>query len=102
MRRITLPIVGAGTPDDPRRVDLPTYQLVSEDTRAGTFTVDVPDADFPLAPDFQRPPSVPGRPVPVDLERVAVADLDAWHDHLDERYVEHAGRFRPAPTRRAR
>lgn len=80
-------------PDWP--VNLPTWVLVELDPATGTATVDVPEAD-----------------VPEDIVRVLIAHADpkspihlppvvrramhaAWHEHLDNRYKEHHGRFRP-------
>lgn len=95
MKRITLPRIGSGTDEDRYRVDLPTYTQVGESKDGTLWTVDVPDADFPDVPSFNDGKPHPAGGFDVDLKRVAVADLDAWHDHLDERYAEHAGKFRP-------
>lgn len=95
MKRIWLPRIGGGTADDPYRVNLPTYTMVSESKDGSWYEVDVPDADFPDVPSFSEGKSHPQGGFEVDLARVAVGDVKAWHDHLDERYAEHAGKFRP-------
>lgn len=99
MRRIVLPIVGAGTPDDPRRVDLPTYQWVSDAADGLSAVVDVPDEDFPQDAAWDSLPVQARSDGARDVSRLPLAALDAWHDHLDRRYAEHAGRFRPMPVR---
>lgn len=95
MKRITLPVIGSGTNHDPRRVSLPTYQLVGESDDGLWMTVDVPDADFPDAPSFNTGKEHPSGGFEVERGRLAVDDVRAWHDHLDQRYAEHAGKFRP-------
>lgn len=95
MKRITLPIIGTGKEGDYRRVDLPTYQMVSESDDGLYATVDVPDADFPDVPSFREGKPHPAGGFVIDAKRMAVGDVQAWHDHLDERYAEHAGKFRP-------
>ena len=99
MKRIVLPIVGAGTRDDPRRVDLPTYQWVSDTADGQSAVVDVPDDDFPDDAAWDNLPLRGNAQGARDASRLPVAELDAWHQHLDTRYREHAGRFRPRPVR---
>lgn len=99
MRRIILPIIGTGAPSDPRRVDLPTYQMVSESDDGMSAVVDVPDADFPQDAAWDSLPVQEQRAGARDVSRLPVAALDEWHAHLDARYAEHAGRFRPVPVR---
>lgn len=96
MRRVTMPIIGTGEEGNPRRVDLPTYQMISESDDGTHATVDVPDADFPDVESFSTGKPHPNGGFEIDLSRAAVADLRAWHDHLDQRYAEHAGKFRPS------
>lgn len=79
-------------------VDLPCWRLVDLDPGSGTALVDVPDVDLPpgdrhrreLLRDALRPGGRRAWP------RQDV--LDAWYRHLDDRYQEHAGRFRPVPV----
>jgi hypothetical protein len=78
-------LIGAGTPDDPQRVDLPTYTMIGNpDLVSGIAVVEVPDDD---APAIARPDQL--------LTRLNQADHDTWHALLDARYPEHAGAFRP-------
>jgi hypothetical protein len=95
VHRVTVALLGAGTSDDPYHPGLPTYRLVAVDEAARVALVEVPDDDTPpgdthaavlTAPRFER------AAIPADLHADALA---AWHAHLDNRYAEHAGRFRP-------
>lgn len=92
-----LPVVGQGTRTDPYRVALPTYNLIDVDYDAGVALVDVPESDLPRD-DVHRAVVSAHRfervALPAELHALAV---DAWHAHLDDRYREHAGRFRPIP-----
>jgi hypothetical protein len=98
MRRIVLPFVGKGTPDDPRRVDLPTYSLVAESADGLSAVVDVPDDDFPQDAAWDNLPQRVSLQNAGDVSRLPISSLHDWHAHLDARYQEHAGRFRPTPT----
>lgn len=93
--RITLPTVGKGTQADPIRVDMPHYTFVSSTPDGRFHTIDVPDTDVPntggLSPVGGNAATVRA----VDLLSLSTRDLLAWAAFLDERYREHAGRFRP-------
>jgi len=41
--RIKVKVVGKGTPEDPLRVNLPTYIMVGDVAKDGSVTVEVPD-----------------------------------------------------------
>jgi len=78
--RLRVKLVGSGTKDDPFRPGLPTCGLVDVDYQAGWCDVVVPDEDVP--------------PVALDADAGGL-DQATWHEHLDRRYEELAGRFRP-------
>lgn len=99
MRRILMPIIGGTGPDDPRRIDLPTYQMLEESPDGRTVVVLVPDEDLPADTAFDPVPGLNGKPVVLDPAQLPIRALDAWHARLDERYKEHAGEFRPSPLR---
>lgn len=95
MPHLSLELVGSGTHADPYRVALPSYQMVEVDYDRRVALVELPDADLP--PDrvhaaVLAAPFWEHHRVPEELREAAVA---AWHAHLDERYQEHRGRFRP-------
>jgi hypothetical protein len=88
-------MIGSGGPNDPHRVNLPTWTLVEIADDGSVALVDVPDADIPpgfiiTAPDLAVR-QLTGR----DLARASGAMLRRLYDHLDARYVEHAGEYRP-------
>lgn len=56
MPRITVPLIGAGTMEDPFRPDLPNYTLIEIDYDARTAVVDVPE----------RPAEDAGKPAQAD------------------------------------
>lgn len=93
--RITLPTIGSGTDTDPIRVDLPSYQFVSSTPDGKYHTVDVPDDDVPDDVGFGPVQMLSPRIRSVDIRLLSARELVAWANHLDERYQEHSGRFRP-------
>ena len=81
--KVVLQMVGSGTRLDPLRLPLPTYTYLSDD---GTnMTADVPSADIPadVASQIDGNGNVPP------------GALVSWYAHLDQRYKEHRGNFRP-------
>jgi hypothetical protein len=92
---IRLKLIGSGEPGDSYRVSLPTYQMIDVDYKAQTALVNVPDADIPetIAPTLKS-----AAKTAIDAPKVAgMMDMvhAAWGVHLDTRYEEHKGRFRP-------
>jgi hypothetical protein len=84
-------------PNDPGRwrVMLPSYSLIREEAD-GTAIVEVPDDDVP--PGFaDRPGHGRSQVAGVGdvVHQVTAQDLEEWHSHLDGRYQERRGRFRP-------
>lgn len=115
MPYLRVDLIGAGTPADPRRVQLPTYQMIDADLVTGVAIVWVPDSDVldsavpglvqrtaihpgdPITLGHLGPP--PGVPVPASrdfgnvITRVAPPHETAWLAVLDERYQEHRGEY---------
>lgn len=91
---IRLPLVEGIGPDGrpEKRVPLPAYNMrANGDDWA---LVDVPETDIPDVPELRAAlQTMPGGNL--KRRRVAKPLLEAWWDHLDRRYLEHAGRFRP-------
>lgn len=93
--RIRVPLVGTGAPGDNFRANLPTYVMVAEDFARGIAVVEIPDADLPDHPGLRAALSALADLPTANQAPLAAALRAAWHDHLDARYREHAGRFRP-------
>ena len=94
--RLRHTLVGTGSADDPFRVDLPTYTLLHVDYVLKRAVVEVPDSDHPFTQKETASLRL-ATPVGLAVGPLTPAMLKRWHDRLDERYVEHAGRFRPDP-----
>jgi hypothetical protein len=88
-------LIGGSGPNDPNRVDLPTYTMVADDPVARRALVDVPDVDVPAdvaafvkanpTPDLTSPLLTP---FPAGLAR-------AWREFLARRYDLGEARWRP-------
>lgn len=94
---LRMPLLGTGRPGDPIRVELPTYTMIEVNYAARWALVEVPESD--LLPSWDDQLKLRGRS---DLRKARpmwpLADVLArWHAHLDDRYQEHRGRFRPIP-----
>ena len=115
---LLMPVDNIGTEDEPHyHVTYPTYRLVDIDYVNMVAIIDVPDStlprDFkpstsmvtlgrshaaepPTGPDVA--PGQPGKPARSHRGVIVAAppgEVEAWHQHLDSMYAEHAGRFRP-------
>lgn len=92
---VRIRLAGDGTVGNPYRVNLPTYDMVAIDYSAGTAIVNVPDRDLPddarLLAHLDLTRTLKDKPAPT----MPSAYKAAWHRHLDRRYREHDGRFRP-------
>ena len=76
-------MVGSGTKADPFRIPLPNFTYLSDD--GTSMTADVPEADIPDDVKAQ-----------IDQNgNVPPGALNSWYAHLDKKYKEHAGKFRP-------
>lgn len=95
MVQLILPIVGTGNPGDPRRVRFPTWTFVEVLPDGLRMIVDVPAADVPDGLVLPAGVVEAGRLLPPDPSRLTVTNRRAWGTHLDGRYAQHAGEFRP-------
>lgn len=96
--RLRLRLNGRGTEAQPYRVNLPTYDLIAVDYERRVAVVEIPEEDVPDCPHVRghlaRTQTLDAPPSPV----MPSAHKHRWHEHLDERYREHRGRFRPPLT----
>lgn len=94
--RIRVPLLGTGVPGDAWRVSLPTYSMVDMDVARGIAVVDLPDADVPTDGLLRAALAVGGADLTAPNQAPMVAAFrNQWAAHLDNRYREHAGEFRP-------
>lgn len=93
--RLLVPVVDGGENGGGRRVNLPTYTIVELSDDGRFAVVDVPDADIdPLFPaNLAR--RVAASVLGGDVSRLTAVQRLRWYAHLDARYQEHSGRFRP-------
>ena len=92
---IRVAVVGGTGPGDPFRVDLPTYQMVTDDTTVMRSLVQVPDVDVPA--DVQAfvtayPTVDLTTPLPVPFPQ---ALANAWAEHLARQYNLGNARWHP-------
>lgn len=115
MHTIRCQLVGAGGNGDPFRAPFPTYRTIDVDPVARTIIIEVPDETVTdgfepgAVNDFRdvnveigrRPhPTLPNVTIPVLQNvrcrvRLQQGETARWHRLLDDRYVEHAGEYRP-------
>lgn len=93
--RVRVRAIGSGQPGDSVRAPLPTWSFVGYDPVTNMMTVDIPDEDAPPSPPAEGGPERPNTPYGPVLARLPPQAQAAWHQHLDARYQEHKGRFRP-------
>ena len=91
---VTLPLEGAGTKDDPFRTNLPTYHEIMTDYTAKTITVKIYEDDLHDDPK-KLDAKVHDTSFGPHIKEMSDAEHQKWHEHLDNRYQEHAGKFRP-------
>lgn len=83
---IRMPIVGNGTQSDPNRIDLPIYQLVTDDPTVRRAFVDVPSIDVPAdVAAFVAAYPVSDLIVPLP-QPFPSALARSWREHLARRY----------------
>ena len=94
MAVIRVKTIGSGRQGDPFRASLPTYDEVLTNYSEGWTLVSLPDADLHDAPEKVDPH---GHYTSRGHQILTLDDAGhaAWHKHLDERYQERRGEFRP-------
>ena len=83
---VRMPIVGAGTPSDPRTVLLPTWSCITENANGTAMIVWVPNVDAPDDVDAigtARYPIINGVPVLIGL---TLAQRLRWRQRLSARW----------------
>jgi hypothetical protein len=91
---VRVKMIGKGTDDDPYRAPLPTHDALLYDYSAGTVLTRVPESDLHDEPQKVDPN---GHATSAGHHVLALDDAGhkKWHAHLDDRYQEHKGEFRP-------
>lgn len=91
---VKVKLLGEGTSRDPWRVPIPTYVELLTLPEQGVAYVVIPDADHPEldAHDSAKTEQTGHGPALIALDNAGHAE---WYRHLDERYAEHSGKFRP-------
>ncbi len=92
---VRLATVGSGSPDDPIRVLLPTYDGLEIDPVTGLAIVHVPDLILPPNLPAPGPGDVLNTPRGPVRRRLPAPAVRAWVDFLDTRYAEHMGSYDP-------
>jgi hypothetical protein len=93
--RVRVRVVGKGVVGDPFRVELPTYDLIEIDYERRVAVVDIPDTDLPDDAAVRGHLARTQKLSDPDAPTMPSAYKHRWHEHLDDRYREHRGRFRP-------
>lgn len=91
---VRVKMVGTGKDDDAHRPGLPTHRELITLTDQGIVYALIPDDDHP---DLLSHPSAKTEQTGHGAALIAL-DADghaAWYKHLDARYPERAGEFRP-------
>ena len=88
-------LIGGAGPNDPIRVDLPTYSMVADDPTTRRALVDVPDVDVPAdVAAFVRAYPTPDLIVPL-LSPFPASLAGVWREHLARRYDLGQARWSP-------
>lgn len=91
---VRVKLLGSGTPEDPHRANLPAYKEVLTLVDQGIVYALIPDTEHP---DLHEHPSA-------TFEKTGHGDAliglgpdgyKLWYSHLDDRYQERKGDFRP-------
>ena len=92
---IRLALIGSGTPTDPYRIDLPTFNGLVNNEATGRAFADVPAVDVPadVAAFVAAYPIVDlTTPLPVPFPQSLA---NAWAEHLARRYDLGTARWHP-------
>lgn len=92
--RVRIRMIGAGTTDDPFRVNLPVYNMIDADYATGLATVDIPEKYGPPiapVPGSEAAPIIGKVPT---IVRLSPGELEAWQEKLSKQYPNHPANFR--------
>jgi len=85
---------GTGTPRDPYRVNLPTYQMIHGNVTHGWALVAVPDDVHGLTAADLGHEEVEETTEGPHYPKLCDTCVEKVHAHFDEHYKEHEGEFR--------
>jgi hypothetical protein len=94
MAVVRVKLIGSGTAKDPFRAPLPFYNELLTNYSEGWVLAQVPDSEFPDEP-HKIDPSGPETSYGRHIRTLDDAGHKKWHAHLDGRYRERKGEFRP-------
>ena len=92
--RLQLKSIGSGTTDDPYRVALPTYRLLSHDEKTKIAVVEVPEFVHPFTAKELADMPKKDHAAHGSIHVPTAAHIKTLHAHFDEQYQEHKGEFR--------
>ena len=88
-------LVGGNNPNEPLRVDLPTYSMIADDQQGRRALVNVPDIDVPAdVAAFVRAYPITDLTAPYPTEPPASL-ARSWQEHLARRYDLGEARWHP-------
>jgi hypothetical protein len=91
-------LVGRGEEGSPYEVNLPTYRMLMYSPSHRWALVQVPEEVHGLQAEHFDAEDVEETSHGLHLPHPRPETLDALHAHFDQRYQEHAGRFRVRPA----
>lgn len=97
MAFLRLPIERHLPPAHAYRVNLPVWEEVASNESDETIKVLVPTELGPEPQELELPPWTIYVRVPDELAPTEHDSGEDWYKHLDRRYPQHAGYFRPKP-----
>jgi hypothetical protein len=95
--KLRLPLIGSGVVGDEWRCNLPTYRMLDVDYVGKVAVVEIPEADHPFIPAQVAALVTAASTAGPAISAIPPALRVAWHNHLDARYTEHSGAYRPVP-----
>lgn len=90
----TVKLEGTGAENDPYRVNLPDYTMILVNYDAHTALVQIPDASHGLTQDELANEGGQKTSHGLLVNELSDESIQKMHDHMDQRYQEHAGKFR--------
>ena len=91
---VRVKLVGTGREGDAWRVPLPTYRLIIGFPGEGYALAEIPDEDHPKLNEHESATLMHTTDGPALIGASTQAHSE-WYDHLDARYKEHKGEYRP-------